>query len=144
MKLTIEASLHGIAYALREQILPSLQDPFAVETARLAALLLTLCATSVDDLAAGRVAENASLRILFADASSAVENDGLSHRLDEAAGSADTGLKISELDHETARLRTLLVELHAHVELLESPSARSIDHRIWRLLGEIESRQYPG
>ena len=64
------------------------------------------------------------------------------HRLEEAASSKDPSLKVSELERGNARLRGLLIELHAHVEALDSPQARQIDTAIWReLVASTERRR---
>ena len=115
MNLTLETALHGIAATLRDRITPALNDPFAIESARLATMLLTVAANGVDDLAAIRVWENAAIRSLLADLADAAPAP-LSGTLVEASNSADPGLRISELDRENGRLRTLLVQLHAAIE----------------------------
>jgi hypothetical protein len=142
MKLTTETVLHGVAHSLRDQIAPAIDDAFAAEVARLAAMLLTISANAVDDAAAVRSWENAALRAVFADAHSLMDGD-LAQRLGEASRSTDPGLKISELDRETGRLRILLVELHAAVEVENGQEARALDARIWRLLRDVEERRAP-
>ena len=142
MNLTLETLLHGVAATLRDRSAPAIEDSFAIEASRLAAMLITISANAVDDAAAARVWENAALRALFADAQPAFGGD-LARRLGEAALSADPGLKISELDRENARLRTILVELHAAVENADNDQACKLDARIWRLLRETEERRAP-
>jgi hypothetical protein len=142
MNLTSEAILQGVAKAVREQIAPALTDPFASEVARLAAALLSLTANDVDDAAAARIWENAAMRQLFAHAASQAP-EGLSARLTDAAQSADPGYRISELDGENGRLRRLLVELHAYVEVRRDVAAVSLDQRIWKLLGDVRERRAP-
>lgn len=141
MTLSIEASLRAAADALRDRIAPALDDPFAIEAARLAGQLLAIAANAVDDAAALRVAENAAIRALFADAVS--DDAGLSNRLAAAAAAHDPGLRLSELDAENARLRLLLVDLHVHVETRADEAARATDARIWRLLKAIEANRAP-
>lgn len=143
MNLTIEATLHGIGQTLRDRIAPAVQDPFAGEAARLAGLLLTLNASWIDDAAAVRVAENAAIRSLFADAGPAIGDSGLARPIAEAAQSSDPGLRISELDRESNRLRALLCELHAHLETQTGASARALAQCIWRLLDQLEAARAP-
>ncbi len=133
MNLTLETLLLGGPATLRERIAPTIEDSFATEAARLAALLLTSSASAVDDAAAARVWENASLRALFADAQSRVDAD-LARRFAETARSVDPGLKISKLDRENYRLRTLLVKLHAAVETDVAEAAHALDARIGGVL----------
>ena len=143
MILSIETALRGVADMLRTRIAPAIDDKFAGETARLADLLLVLNAGWVDDAAAIRVAENASIRALFADAGTEVADAALAACIAEAAVSRDPGLKISDLDAESDRLRTLLAELHAHVEDIDSESARDFSARFWRALADFESARAP-
>ena len=139
MILTIETAMRGVADMLRDRIAPTVDDKFAGETARLAGMLLGVTADWVDDAAAIRAAENAALRALFADAGSVVTDASLATRLADAAGSVDPGLKISELDRESNRLRALLVELHSHVEDHET----EFSQRIWCLLESLEMARAP-
>ncbi len=142
MKLTSENILQGVIKALRDQIAPTVDDRFASDATRLATMLLTIVANDVDDAAAARIWENAALRALFADAVELATGD-LSVRLAEASSSGDPGYKISELDTENGRLRHLLVELHVFVEGREGAAANALNQRIWKLLGDIQTRRTP-
>ena len=139
MILSIEASLRGVALMLRERIAPELAGGFAGETVRLAEMLLALNADLVDGAAAVRVAENADIRSLFTDAAPITTDADLARRIAQAALSVDPGLKVSELDAESNRLRALLAELHAHVETGTDPEARQFGERIWRDLARFEA-----
>ncbi len=125
------------------RIAPAIDDKFAGETARLAELLLTVNAGWVDDAAAIRVAENAAVRALFADAGPVIADAALATRIAEAAASRDPELKISELDAESNRLRALLVELHVHVDEIDSAPARDFNARIWCALADFETARGP-
>lgn len=142
MKLTSENILRGVGNALRNQIAPSLDDRFAVEATRLATLLVNIAANDIDDAAAARIWENASLRTVFGDAAALVTGS-LAERLVEASRSVEPGYRISELDTENGRLRNLLVELHAMVEVREDAAASTLNQRIWKLLGDIRERRAP-
>ncbi len=85
--------------------------------------------------------ENRALRRLFADAVPAVEDAELRGRLEVAATGADGDLKVSALEASNAALRGLLIELHAHVEELESPAARRAEDAIWRELAASTERR---
>uniref|UniRef100_UPI0035CC606D hypothetical protein n=1 Tax=uncultured Sphingomonas sp. TaxID=158754 RepID=UPI0035CC606D len=143
MSLSLEESLGALAETLRSSIVPALDDPFALEAARLAGQLLAIAAHAVDDAAALRVAENAAIRRLFAEAHGTIKEAGLAARLTTAAMSEGPGLKLSELDRENARLRSLLIEVHAYVERQAGAAAQELDHQIWRLLKDIEERRAP-
>ena len=140
--LTIDNALHGIGELLRERISPEIGDPFAVQMARLSCMLLTICANGVDDAAALRVEEDASIRKVLGEAAALV-GEPLAASLAQAAGSSDPGLKLSVLDDENHRLRCLLVEAQGTLETLEGLSARALDQKIWRLLEAIETKRAP-
>lgn len=142
MKLTGATVLEGVADALRDQVSPQLSDAFASEAARMAQSLIAIVGRAGDDAAAIRVEENARMRAIFAEAASVAGGD-LSAQLAEAAKSSDPGLRISELDAETGRLRTLLVELHRWLEQQDSPEARVLDQQIWRAMREFEMARAP-
>jgi hypothetical protein len=141
MNVSIETLLMGVAQALNEKLLPELRD-YTADSARLAALIVEIAAKSVDDAAALRVAENAGIRALFSDAYAFVGGE-LGGRLAAAAQGDDPGLRISELDAENARLRQLLVELHAEVDNRDGAEAQETGRRIWRLLRDMEARRAP-
>jgi hypothetical protein len=101
--------------------------------AGLAALLMG-AREEFERAAARRVDENAELRALFDRGAAAVEDEDLAARLRSAAAGADPGLLVAELEAENSALRSLLIELHAHVETLDSAAARGIDREIWREL----------
>jgi hypothetical protein len=143
MSMPIDTTLHRIADVYREQIMPVLDDGFAIETARLGGMLLTLSANAVDDAAALRVDENADMRALFAQARDVVADAALAASLAEATESRDPGLRVSELDAENDRLRRLLVSTHAQVELQDDDAARETARQIWRMLAAFETRRAP-
>lgn len=143
MRLTIEQTLRGVADNLQAQVMPALTDSFAIGATRMAHDLIAIAANTYDDAAAIRVEENAKLRALCADAADKVSDRKLGALLADAGGSRDPGLRISELDAETGRLRTLLVALHACVEEQADEAAKAIDARIWALLEETETARAP-
>ncbi len=91
--------------------------------------------------AARRVEENAALRRLFAEAAPSVQDTELRKRLEEEASGQDTSLLVSDLECGNGELRALLVELHAHVEALDSPEARRIEEAIWQELSASTERR---
>jgi hypothetical protein len=142
MKLTGATVLEGVVDALREQVSPRLSDGFASEAARMAQSLIAIVGRAGDDAVVIRVEENARMRAIFADAAEVAEGD-LAVRLSGAAQGSDPGLRISELDVETGRLRTLLVELHTWLELQEGVEARRIDREIWKAMRDFEMARAP-
>ena len=94
--------------------------------------------------AAWRVEENGALRRLFAEAVPAVQATELGKRLEEAADGEDSSLIVSDLERSNVILRGLLINLHAHIEELDSPEARQIEEKIWReLAASTERRTLP-
>ncbi len=94
--------------------------------------------------AAWRVEENAALRRLFAEAAPSVRDIELRKKLKESAAGEDLSLIVSDLERNNAALRGLLIDLHAHVEELDSPEARLIEEKIWReLAASTERRTLP-
>ena len=92
--------------------------------------------------AARRVEENRELRRIFARASRVVADAGLRDRLEAAGASEPSSLLVSALERENDELRALLIELHGHVEELDSPDAREIERAIWsELVASTERRQ---
>jgi hypothetical protein len=67
----------------------------------------------------------------------------LAERLAEAAHSVDPGLRVSDLDGENHRLRLLLVEAQAILEVRDDTAARAMDQRTWLLVEEIEMSRAP-
>jgi hypothetical protein len=51
-------------------------------------------------------------------------------------------LRISTLLAINDRLRTLLIDVHAAIEELDSPEARAMDERIWEELKESTRRRH--
>ena len=116
------------------------------EQSNLLALAAMLAAVrhEFERAAAWRVEENGALRRLFAEAAPAVRTTELRERLEEAAAGEDSSLIVSDLDRNNAALRGLLINLHAHVEELDSPEARLIEEKIWReLAASTERRTLP-
>lgn len=105
-------------------------------------LMLTQLAEEFERAAARRIEENAALRRIFADAVGVVADDALRAKLAEAAGGEDSDFTVSALEQSSCALRALLIELHVHVEELDSEAARSLESEIWReLVASTERRK---
>lgn len=144
MTIAIETAVRGVAEVLRDRVAPTLDDGYATEAIRLAGMMLTIMANATDDAVALRVSENAALRTLFGDAAEIVAYPALAVQLRETAASADPGLRISELDRETDRLRRLLVKTHIQLEAqVGDAAALGLGQRIWRLLRDTEQSRAP-
>lgn len=143
MSLSIEAAVLGMADVMRTRIGPTLTDEYAIEANRLAAVMLTIMGSAADDAVALRVAEHAELRALLGDAAALVDEPDVAARLTEASQSTDPGLRISELDAESGRLRTLLMDVQVRLETASASAATAMTQRIWRLLQTIEQNRAP-
>ncbi len=104
-------------------------------------LLLTAVAEEFGRAAARLVEENRALRELFRGAADAVRDGALAARLREAAGGADPDLRVEALEAANAELRTLLIDLHAHVETVDSEAARRVEKAIWSELVRSTERR---
>ena len=140
--LTLDNALHGVRELLRDRISPAVGDPFAAQMARLSGMLLAICANGVDDAAELRVEENAAIRTLLGEAA-AIMPAPLTDAFHAAAASTDPGLKVSVLDGENNRLRTLLVEAQTALEESHDSAANALNQRIWQLLETIEAKRAP-
>ena len=105
-------------------------------------LMLTQLAEEFERAAARRIEENRALRRIFADAVDVVAGDDLRAKLAEAARAEDPDFTVSALEQSNCALRALLIELHVHVEELDSQAARSLEAEIWReLVASTERRK---
>lgn len=68
-----------------------------------------------------------------------VDDASLAERIAAAGHGFDEGLRLSVLRSTNAVLRGLLIELHTHVEELETAAARELDLAIW---AELQSSVY--
>ena len=140
--LTAENALNGLGEFLRDKIAPAIDDPFIAPMTRLSGMLLRICTNAVDDAAEIRVEENAAIRTILGDAAALVPAP-LAEKLSAAASSADPGLKISVLDAENHRLRTILVAAHVALEDKADAAALALDQAIWCLLESAEAKRAP-
>ena len=134
MKPDVDLTLQFIAASLITEIAPQISDDYTQRNSMLTAMLLQIAAEEWDRAAARRVEENGALRRLFAEVAPEIGDPGLRTRLETASGEEEESLRISDLNRSNDRLRTLLIELHAHVEEIDTETARRIEAAIWREL----------
>ena len=94
-------------------------------------LLVMQLSSQLEVAAEWLVEENATLRALFRKAAPIVAEAGLAERLGAAGHGFEESLRISLLRTTNAELRGLLIELHAHVEKVESAASGELDEAIW-------------
>jgi hypothetical protein len=132
-----------LAGSLLGEVAPRLPEDYLQKNLSLAALLLQFVAEEWDRVAVRRVEENAALRRLFRDASAEVTDPALRVRLERAAAGADRSLRIAELDQTNDALRSLLIDLHRHVEERDGPAAHRLEAAIWdELRASTERRRF--
>jgi hypothetical protein len=141
VKPDVDRLLEVAAAHLMVKTAPALGHGYEQSSAMALAAMLMTAREENDRGAARRVEENEALRSLFAEAESVVQDDPLRARLSGAAESRDDSLLLSDLDAGNARLRGLLIELHAHVEDLDSPPARRLEAAIWCELAASTERR---
>jgi len=134
MKPDVDVTLQLIAASLALEIAPKISDDYTMRNSMLTAMLLQCAAEEWDRAAARRVEENRILRQLFGEAAPEIGDPDLRGRLEAVSREDDEDLRISELNRSNDRLRTLLIELHAHVEEIDSEPARRIEAAIWQEL----------
>jgi hypothetical protein len=120
---------------------PAMGAGYEQSSAMSLAVLLLAAREENDRAAARRVEENTVLRALFGEAGPAIEDPQLRDRVSEAAASRDESLLVSDLESANGVLRGILIELHAHVEELDSPEATRVETAIWRELAASTERR---
>jgi divalent metal cation (Fe/Co/Zn/Cd) transporter len=133
--------LTHLATTLLAEIAPLIPVDYAQKNTQLAAMLLSAGVEEWDRAVERRVDENRSMRALFLDALPVVADAALRRRLESAGVEAESPLRVSALNAENDRLRSLLIDLHAHVEDLDSPASRRIEDAIWDELRRSTERR---
>ena len=141
MKPEIPNVLEILAGTLLFDVMPNVSPSYRQSSVGVSAMLLGMVREEWDRAASRRSEENAALRALFRESLSAVSDANLCRRLDEAANSGDASLRISDLERDNEKLRALLIELHAHVELESGAAARAVEEAIWRELSDSTERR---
>ncbi len=127
--------LDEIAKSLLREVGPHVADAYALSVLQRATLLLQVVAGRLDTAAQTLFEENAALRTLFARAYVLVRNEPLKAQLAEAQADTSTrvvDLTVSALEADNAKLRTVLIALHAHAE--SEPALAGLEQDIVREL----------
>jgi hypothetical protein len=143
MKPELDRFLEVAAAHLMMKTAPALGPGYEQSSAMSLAVLLIASREEANRAAARRVEENSVLRALFADAENVVSDKQLAARLSDAAASPsrDESMLVTDLEAANGVLRGLLIELHSHVEELDSPDSRRIESEIWRELAASTERR---
>lgn len=142
MKPDLPIVMRGFFGTMLTEIAPHLNAEYSTGSIGIMSMMLYLSAQEYERAAEVRVADNAEMRALFADAAKLIEDGALKARLVEAAGTQDRSLLISVLDEDHSALSTVLIELQAYVEESTAPWAAGFEGRIWdHLLAATERRR---
>ena len=141
MNPDVDKVLAHLAGTLLLEVAPLIPVDYAQKNTQLAAMLLMASVEEWDRSVERRVEENRALRALFRDALPLVADSELCGRLEEASADPGLPLRVSAQGPENDRLRALLIELHAHVEELDSPKARRLEDAIWDELRRSTERR---
>jgi hypothetical protein len=134
MKPDVDVTLQIIADSLITEIAPKISDDYIQRNTMITGMLLQSAAEEWDRAAARRVEENRTLRRLFAEVAPEIGDPELRKRLEAASGEEEESLRISDLNTSNDGLRTLLIQLHAHLEEIDTETARRIEAAIWQEL----------
>ncbi|MCE9650754.1 MAG: hypothetical protein K8R18_14125 [Parvibaculum sp.] len=142
MKPDIPDVLNGFTFTLLTEILPNLGAEYSMGNTAIMSQSLAVIANEFERGAEIRFRENEEMRALFAEAARVVDDKALAARLSEAAAGRDASLLISVLDAANGQLKTLLIELHAAVEVSKAAWAPALDAKIWdHLVAAAERRK---
>jgi hypothetical protein len=143
MRPDVPRVLNGIAMSLATDIMREVQTPFGQNAVSHAAGLLMMIGQEFDRAAARLVEENTAILAILARAQSSMEDPGLQDRITRELGEIPgQDLRVSALQAENDRLRTLLIDVHAAVEAAPGAEAEALDRLIWDELRESTRRRH--
>lgn len=141
MKPDVPVVMRSLFGTMLMEVAPHLNAEYSAGSVGIMSMMLFMTAEEYDRAAEIRVAENAEMRALFAEAATLIEDAGLKTKLAEAAKGRDASLRISALDAENSALAALLIELQVHVEESDGPHAAGLEARIWDYLVAAADRR---
>lgn len=141
MKPDADHLLRMLAGRLLTHIMPEVATEYTQSNIALVSLLMMAAAEDFDRAAARLIEENRQMRRIFVDATTVVSDSNLKQRLEEAAELVDEDFRVSALESGNQPMRSLLIDLHAHIESLGGEDARKIDDAIWGELAESAKRR---
>lgn len=141
MKPEVDQILGLSAGQLLGGIAPLLPTGYSQGAVSLVAFMMILSAQEYERAADIRVAENNDMRALFTSLAAQVDNAELKAKLETAAATMDSSLKISALDAANYELRRLLISLQIYVEAQPGEDARAAEKRIWQTLRALADRR---
>ena len=141
MRPQADLILRTVATHMLSKYLPG----YAIESERadfgLMAIMVLVVSEEFDRAAYRRIEENNAIRNIFKDALPVVKDEDLKRRIKEAMEKTEDDYHISALDQLNCELQEVLIDLHAHVEILEGSDARMIEETIWKELENWTKRR---
>ncbi|MDZ7728458.1 MAG: hypothetical protein U5Q44_09885 [Dehalococcoidia bacterium] len=134
--------LNGMARTFVRELLPALPSPFDQGTVGLSVNILGMLAQEVDRSAARLVEEDDAVAAILADARPHLPRQLLARVEEGLARPRHRDLHVSALQEDNNRFRALLVEVHAAVEISDTPGAAALNERIWAELEESTRRRH--
>lgn len=142
MRPDVPKVLNGIASTLATQVMPEVRTPFGQQNTGIASQLCFMIAQEFDRAAARLVEENSAILGIFERALPVLGEDPLRDQLQEALATLPaTDLRVSALQAENDRLRSLLITLHAQVEQIDTPEGAALNELIWDELRKSTRRR---
>ena len=141
MKPEIDFTLRSISAKLLSEVAPAIGDPYVRSNVEVIAGLMMAAAEEYDRAAHVRAEENGVMRQIFREAAPFVTEASLRMRLEAAAREPEASFLVSDLSAANDRLRALLVELHAFVEVRDEEWALRTNRAIWDELDASTKRR---
>ena len=141
MKPDADHLLRMLAGRLLTHVMPAIRTEYTQSNIALVSLLMMAAAEDFDRAAARLIEENRQMRRIFADAAAIVSDLNLKQRLETAAKTIDEDFRVSALESANQPMRSLLIDLHAHIENLEGEDAEEMNDAIWVELAESAKRR---
>ncbi|HVZ68971.1 MAG TPA: hypothetical protein VG891_05875 [Rhizomicrobium sp.] len=136
MNPEIDQILNLSALKLMTDLAPAMGAQYDQGMTQVVAALLIMSAQEYDRAADVRAAENADMRVLFAELAPVVGDADLRRELEEASAGRDESLRVSALNAANERLRRLLIRLQVHIE-----DSGGDTRRIWEVLKAMAGRR---
>lgn len=133
--------LNIVAMTLGGTFLPLLETEYAQSQMGLTMTLLGMVAQEFDRAAHRRIEENRELIKIFSTAVTHVKDENLKKRLQAAIKKSTNDYTVTALDKLNCELLEILIDLHAHIEVLEDEDVRKIEGAIWDELEKQVNRR---
>lgn len=144
MRPDIPEILAKASETLSAEVAPALEGQYKGGHAAMIGLIGGMAAAAFENAVDIRLKEIAAMRSIFQEAESVVTEPPLASRLSRASVHVHPkDHKVSTLNEIHDGLTTLLIDLHAHIEVQTSPGAKAIDQQIWRYLLSSAGERMP-